>query len=132
MISWADKDYIPIMNKVLGLVSIDLARLCKDIDDFEPTEDVLKRVDDITASFEQIREDIFIEFVYGNESRLQEETWKTIVASEKIADWLFNPQMLRALIFDRAGIQNTDENVKLKYDAYSKRHGLSMSIEKID
>ena len=132
MISWADKDYIPIMNKVLGLASIDLARMCKDIDDVEPMEDVLKRVDDITASFEQIREDIFIEFVYGNESRLQAENWKTIVASEKIADWLFNPQMLRALIFDRAGIQNTDENVKLKYDVCSKKHGLSKSIEKID
>ena len=131
-ISWADKDYTPIMNKVLSLASIDLARLCKDIDDVEPMEDVLKREDDISASFEQIREDIFIEFVYGNDSRLEAEKWKKIVASEKIADWLFNPQMVRALIFDKTGIQNTDENVKLMYDVYSKRHGLSMSIEKVD
>jgi hypothetical protein len=52
---------------------------------------------------EAIREDQFLEEVYGAQSRLDNEAWVKVVASKK-ANWIFNAKDFRVKLFAQAGV----------------------------
>ena len=104
-ISANDKDFPTGMDKHLNLTTLDLAKLMADIEGVEPM-DLAERSEDIEYSFETIREEVFLDIVFGSDSRMSAETWIESVAHERVKGWIFDPQMTRSLIFDKTGIQN--------------------------
>ena len=54
-------------------------------------------------SIEELREDIWLEEVYGAQSRLANDAWLTKV-SDKKASWIFEPKALRTKLFEMAKI----------------------------
>jgi len=69
-ISAQDKDFQPMMDKHIALASLDIVKLMKDIDEVEPM-DLAEKEEDIIYSFETIREEVFLDLVYGASSRLE-------------------------------------------------------------
>ena len=76
------------MDKLFSLATLDLVKLMALIDGVEPM-DLAEREEDIEYSFETIREEVFLDIVYGELSRLDAHDWIKIVSSEKIAGWCF-------------------------------------------
>ena len=107
-IAWDDKDFKGSMDKLLRLATLDVASLITDVEGTEPM-DLSSNTADIEDSFETIRDTIFLEIVYGDNSRTEAKDWVQIVGSKKIASWTFNAQMARSLIFDKSGVENPDE-----------------------
>ena len=103
------------------LASIDLCKLMADIEGKEPM-DLAEHEQEIEYSFEFIREEIFLESAFGQNSRLEAPLWMQQVQMEKIAGWVFDSQMTRSLIFDQAGIENQDKESAAKFDAYKKKY----------
>ena len=76
-----------------------------DIEGVEPM-DLAEKAEDIEYSFETIREEVFLDTVFGSNSRLDANVWIPTVASERIKGWVFDAQMCRCLVFDKTGIEN--------------------------
>ena len=62
------------MDKHLLLSSLDVCQLMADIDGTEPM-DLAEFQEDIEYQFEDIRENIFLETVFGNLSRMAASDW---------------------------------------------------------
>ena len=70
-----------MMDKHFSLASLDLVKLMKDIDEVEPM-DLAEKEEDIVYCFETIREEVFLDIVYGASSRLEAGEWRLKVANE--------------------------------------------------
>ena len=62
------------MDKHLMLASIDLCKLMADIGGTEPM-DLAEHEEELVYSFEFIREEIFLESAFGQNSRLEALLW---------------------------------------------------------
>ena len=102
------------MDKHLRLATLDMVSLITDIEGTEPM-DLSSKTADIEDSFSIIREDIFLEIVYGNDSKSDAEKWIKIVGSKPIAGWTFNAQMARSLVFDKSGVEDQDKKAAAEY-----------------
>ena len=105
-ISATDKDFEPVFLKLCKLVTTDIFELanlnggvsiiyseseCKDLCGKQ--------------NIEELREDDWLEAVYGAQSRLTNDQWLEKVTDKKgKASWIFNPKELRNKLFAQAGI----------------------------
>ena len=103
-ISATDKDLEPVFQKLCKLVTVDLFVLANAnggvsliYNDEEGNKLVKKQ------SIEELREDIWLEEVYGAQSRLTNDAWLAKVADKK-ASWIFEPKALRTKLFEMAKI----------------------------
>ena len=104
-ISANDKDFPDGFDKHLKLTTLDLISMMIDIEGVEPM-DLAEKAEDIEYSFETIREEVFLDTVFGSNSRLDANVWIPTVAAERIKGWVFDAQMCRCLVFDKTGIEN--------------------------
>lgn len=102
-ISAGDKDFEPVFDKLSALVTSDIFDLAKDHGGVAEIYDAgeCKKLIDADALLE-LREDEWLEEVYGAQSRLDNAAWLAKVA--KGADWLLNADDLRVKLFAKAGI----------------------------
>ena len=57
-----------------------------------------------TNNIDELREDDWLDNLFGVQSRLPNDTWLTKV-QEKNANWVYDPKQLRAKLFAQASIQ---------------------------
>jgi len=100
-ISASDKDMEPTFRKMCALSTVELFIWAHDITGFEsPFADQYQTIRDV---HEDMREDIFLEAIYGNETKLDNEVWvKKIVETGK---YVFNSKDLRKMIFKQCSIE---------------------------
>ena len=100
-ISAQDKDIEPIFEKMCAFATWDLFTAASQIGGIEQIYDS----GDCAALQEQVealREDHFLEEVFGVQSRLENEPWLATVAGK--TNWCFNTVQLRKKLFDLASI----------------------------
>ena len=103
-ISAGDKDFIPVFNKMAKLVTKDIFNLtkrCGETDFSYSDSDIRKVLDE--ENLEVIREEQWLDDVYGNQSRLTNERWLEKVS--KTANWFFSSNDFRRRIFSNAQVQ---------------------------
>ena len=93
-ISANDGDLAPVFEKLVGLASFELFE-CQDSVGGIYSEDEIGTLKD---NVELLREDIYLEAVYGATSRLQNEEW--LDKHKKEAKWVFEPMELRKRLFE--------------------------------
>lgn len=100
-ISASDKDIEPTFKKMGSLCTVDLFKWANEFTGVEcPFDD---SADSLVSCLEDLREDIFLEAIYGQETKLDNEVWlKKICESGK---WIFNSKDLRKAIFKQAEVQ---------------------------
>lgn len=104
MISAGDKDLAPVFQKLCELVTIDIFSLTEahgKASVIYNEAECQKLVSD--ATIEELREYVWLEEVFGAQSRLDNEDWLKKVADPK-ASWIFEPNKLREKIFEKASI----------------------------
>ena len=94
---------IPTFNKLFKLCSSDLAQLMKEVDGIEPAE-IEGREQDIDETLDEIREDNYLDPIYGFESRLDFKDWSERSRKPVTSKIFYEVDNLRSLIFTRAGI----------------------------
>lgn len=103
MISAQDKDFAPVFEKLIRLSTADVFSLAEKTGNvpriYEEDEVKLLVSEDL---IEGLREDHFLEEVYGAQSRLQNDVWVEKVS--KVANWVFDACELRKKVFDSASI----------------------------
>lgn len=103
-ISAGDKDLIPIFKKICEFVTKDVFELTASIDGGiespYPTQTVSKLLD--TETMEIVREEQWLEEVYGAQSRLDNEVWLEKVT--KTAKWIYIAKDLRKKLFEVANV----------------------------
>jgi hypothetical protein len=102
-ISAADKDLPPTFEKMCLLATVHLFEFARDFTGLDcPFED---HFDALRAAHEDLREDRFLDEVYGeSQSKLDNEVW--LEACTKKSKWIFNSKDLRKAVF---------ESIKLDY-----------------
>lgn len=101
MISASDKDLAPAFEKMCLLATVHLFEFTRDFSGVEcPFED---NFDKLRAQHEDLREDRFLEEVYGYESHLPYKAWCEIV--QKKSKWVLESEDLRVAVFKQAGIK---------------------------
>lgn len=101
-ISAGDKDLIPVFQKMCKFVTTDIFSLAKasgDVVDIYNEDECRGLVSD--DCLEIVREDQWLESVYGAQSRLENSAWLERV--QKDGKWIFDPKELRAKLFAQAG-----------------------------
>ena len=98
-ISATDKDIIPIFEKMCLLVTCHLFVLAEELTDMHNSYE--DHMEELAEAHEDVREDHFLEEVYGKMSRLENELWLEGV-SEK-SKWVFDAPLLRLKVFEVAG-----------------------------
>lgn len=90
-ISASDKDIEPTFKKMCAFCTVDLFKWAHEFTGVEcPFEDNLSS---LVSCNEDLREDVFLEAIYGQETKLDNEIWlKKICESGK---WIFNSKDLR-------------------------------------
>lgn len=106
-ISAGDKDLIPVFAKVCSLVTKDLFQFANahggasNIYDETECNNMIDK-----TMLEELREDEWLEEVYGAQSRLDNEVWLNKVADKKgKASWIFEPCKLRDKLMEKASVQ---------------------------
>ena len=100
-ISASDKDIEPIFEKMCLFVTVDLFRLA---DELAGISNIYTEEEDkIRGAIEDVREDMFLEEVYGKNARLENAPWlKTVSTKSK---WIFDSRELRLKCFEAAGLE---------------------------
>ena len=103
-ISASDKDLIPVMNKMFHFVTSDIFTLAH-VTGAVPEIYTQAETNSLTkdSNIEIIREDIWLEEIYGANSSLTSEAWVNKVKS-KASKWIFNPKEIRNKLFAQAKI----------------------------
>jgi len=103
-ISAGDKDLIPMFQKLCELVTKDVFKFATEHVGAGSiySEDEVKKLFD-QGVVEVIREDMWLEEVYGSQSRLDNAVWVERVT--KKAKWIYEPSEMRKKLFAEAGIQ---------------------------
>lgn len=101
-ISAQDKDLAPVFEKLCLLSSVHLIEFARDYSGVEcpysPSD-----LDKLRAAHETVREDKFLDEVYGNQSKLDNEPWLKGVVTK--SNWIFDSKQLRQRVFDAAGVK---------------------------
>ena len=102
-ISAADKDLEPNFEKICLLATVHLFEWAEEFNHYEsPFKD---DHDKLKSVHEDLREDVFLEAIYGNENKLDNEAWlKNIVEQAK---WIFSAQQVRKQVFKQADLKYT-------------------------
>lgn len=99
-ISAADKDMAPVFEKICALSTVHLFDWCYDITQYEcPFAD---NYDALKSCHEDLREDVFLEAIYGSDNKLDNDVWlKNICEKGK---WVFNSKEVRKAVFKQAEV----------------------------
>ena len=108
-LSAQDKDMVPTFNKLFKLASSELVQLMKEVDGVEPTE-VEGRAEDIDETLDEVREDNYLDPIYGFEARLDFKEWQERSRKPVTSKIFYEVNNLRNLIFTRAGISFPESN----------------------
>jgi len=103
-ISASDKDLIPVMNKMFHFVTSDiftLAHVAGGVPEIYTQAETNSLTND--SIIEAIREDDWLEEIYGANSSLTSQAWVDKVKSKE-AKWIFNPKEIRNKLFEQAKI----------------------------
>ena len=106
-ISAGDKDIIPVFSKLCNLVTVDVFTLANQHGGVSIiyNEGECKNLVD-KDKLEELREDVWLEEVYGAQSRLPNQDWLNKVSEKKgKASWIYEPNNLRTKLFEMASIQ---------------------------
>lgn len=98
-ISANDKDIIPAFDKLCGLACFELIA-CQDKVESIYSEEELEN---LKEQVELLREDQYLEDVYGTASRLTNDEWLKKMSKE--AKWLFDPVEVRKRLFEAAEVE---------------------------
>ena len=105
-ISAGDKDFKPSFAKILRFASVDIFELANtlgdDVPEFYSNEEKDQMVS--TETTDVLREDVWLEQVYGTSSRLKNDAWLEKVQGD--ASWITEPEEIRAKILEQAGLDN--------------------------
>ena len=102
-ISAGDKDFIPVFDKMASLVTKDVFNLTKRMGETNVTysdDDIKKLLDEETL--EILREEQWLEDVYGAQSRLENSRWLEKVSGQ--GNWVFDSREFRKRIFAQAKV----------------------------
>ena len=101
-ISAQDKDLPPIFEKLCLLSTVHLFEFARDFTgvDCPYSDDDLRKLKD---AHEGVREDKFLDEVYGNQSKLDNDPWLKGVSTK--SSWVFDSKQLRQRVFEVAGVQ---------------------------
>lgn len=103
-ISAGDKDMAPVFRKLCDFVSKDafgeFPKIAA-IPTAYSSDDIAKFDDDM---IERFREDVYLEDVFGANSRMQYEEW--LQASTSKGAWLLSASSLRKKVLEAAGLPN--------------------------
>ena len=103
-ISATDKDIIPVFQKICKLVTVDIFTLANQhggVSNIYNETETTKLVNE--ENLEILREEDWLEAVFGVQSRLDNDTWLSKVVMKE-ANWVYDPKQLRAKLFKQAGI----------------------------
>ena len=106
-ISAGDKDMIPVFTKLCSLVTEDVFTWANQHGGVSViyNEDECKSLIN-KDKLEELREDVWLDEVYGNNSRLPNQDWLNKVSDKKgKASWIYEPCNLRTKLFELASIQ---------------------------
>ena len=98
-ISANDKDLVPVFEKLCGLACFQLM-VSQDAFDGIYTEE---EIDTLSQQVDLLREDQFLEDLYGASSRLTSDQWLKKVCKE--GSWVFDSKELRKRLFEGAEIE---------------------------
>ena len=103
-ISAGDKDFIPVFDKICAFATVDIFKLALDAGSvsanvYSETEEKSLVAKD---TCEIIREEQWLEEVFGANSRLESGVWVQSVS--KKANWIFDANEMRKRLFETAGI----------------------------
>ena len=101
-ISAGDKDFIPVFDKVCAFATADVFGFAHEAGMLATplySADEAKQLLDVC---EILREDHWLEQVYGANSRLQSDDWVQKVSTT--ANWIFNPSHMRHRLFELAQV----------------------------
>ena len=93
-ISASDKDFAPAFERICKFVSEDVIKFSVDLmgaESLYSQDEIAKLVN--PELIEILREDVWLDQVYGNTSRVHNEEWLKAVA--KTASWIFKPAECR-------------------------------------
>ena len=101
-ISSSDKDLAPLFESLCLLVTNDLFDAASSVDGVDKPygDDVCES---LKEQIETVREDNWLEDVYGAQSRLLNEDWLEKVCTD--GAWVFDPEQLRTKIFEAASVE---------------------------
>lgn len=101
-ISAADKDLPPAFEKLCLLSTVHLFDFAYEFTGVEcPYSEADKQK--LRVAHETLREDKFLDEVYGQQSKLDNEVWLKGVQSK--SSWIFDSKQLRIRVFDAAGVK---------------------------
>ena len=102
-ISAGDKDVIPVFEKICSLVTHDIFKLAhaagvaSDIYTDDEVKSMLSK-----DNLEILREDQWLEQIYGAKSRLENDQWLEAITMK--ANWILKAEELRTKVLGQAGI----------------------------
>lgn len=102
-IAAGDKDFNPVFDKICAFSTIDVFQFAKEsgfAEELYSAADGSKLMDAV----EIIREDKWLEQVFGVQSRLKSDLWVKQVST--VANWIFNTDQVRKELFSEAGIDS--------------------------
>lgn len=100
-ISAADKDLEPAFQRMVLLVTVHLFEWAKEFTGYEgPFED---NYDALREVHEDLREDKFLDDIYGNDNKLDNDIWLKKITEN--AKYIFNAKDFRKLVFKHAEIE---------------------------
>ena len=99
-IAASDKDLHPIFEKMCHLATVDLFVFARDFADLDNKYE--DNMEALAKAHEDVREDMFLDEVYGNQARLDNEPWLKAVSTK--SNWIFNSKQLRAKVLEAGGV----------------------------
>jgi hypothetical protein len=99
-ISAADKDLEPTFEKICLLATVHLFEWAEEFNSFEgPFKD---NYDTLSGAHEDLREDVFLEAIYGNENKLDNDVWLKNITDK--AKWVFTAKEVRKQVFKQVNL----------------------------
>jgi hypothetical protein len=99
-ISASDKDIEPIFEKMCLFATVDMFQFAEE---YASISNAFEEHDEkIRAAHEDVREDHFLDEVYGKNARLENEPWLKLVSTK--AKWVFDPKSLRMKVFEACNL----------------------------
>ena len=98
-VSAGDKDIAPVIEKLCGLASFELFQCQSQVGEIYTASEC----DSLKEKVEDLREDQYLEDVFGPASRLETEEWVQAMCTK--ADWIFDSKQLRKRLLELAEIE---------------------------
>ena len=99
-ISATDKDLVPIFEKICALASWELFEIAQQSGEVSEAIYNESEITSLKNQVEVLREDQYLEDVFGVMSKLDNEPW--IAKNSKEANWVFNTVQIRKRLFEQA------------------------------